>query len=84
MRPTEDIINELREKLQAITGISRIAIQRPQGGPAGADIEVGVTGPDVDVLREQATRMVDYLQRLPGCMMCARTSRVASSSTSIP
>jgi multidrug efflux pump subunit AcrB len=66
VRPTEDIINELRVKLQAITGISRIAIQRPQGGPAGADIEVGVSGPDVNVLREQATRMVDYLQRLPG------------------
>ena len=65
-RPTEDIINELREKLQTITGIRRIAIQRPQGGPAGADIEVGVTGPDVTVLREQATRMLEYLQRLPG------------------
>ncbi|MGB5178514.1 MAG: efflux RND transporter permease subunit, partial [Gammaproteobacteria bacterium] len=66
VRPTEDIINELREKLQTITAISRIAIQRPQGGPAGADIEVGVSGPDVNVLREQATRMLEYLQRLPG------------------
>ena len=65
-RPTEEIINELREKLQTITGIRRIAIQRPQGGPAGADIEVGVTGPDVTVLREQANRMLEYLQRLPG------------------
>jgi multidrug efflux pump subunit AcrB len=65
-RPTEDIISELREKLQAVAGVRRIAIQRPQGGPAGADIEVGVTGPDVDVLRQQAERMVAYLQRLPG------------------
>jgi multidrug efflux pump subunit AcrB len=65
-RDTEDIINELREKLQAVAGVRRIAIQRPQGGPAGADIEVGVTGPDVEVLRQQAERMVAYLQRLPG------------------
>jgi multidrug efflux pump subunit AcrB len=65
-RDTEGIINELREKLQAVTGIRRIAIQRPQGGPAGADIEVGVTGPDVEILRQQAERMVEYLQRLPG------------------
>jgi len=65
-RPTEDIISELREKLQAVTGVRRIAIQRPQGGPAGADIEVGVTGPDVDVLRQQAEHMVAYLKRLPG------------------
>jgi multidrug efflux pump subunit AcrB len=65
-RNTEDIINELRDKLQAVAGVRRIAIQRPQGGPAGADIEVGVTGPDVEVLRKQADRMVAYLQRLPG------------------
>jgi len=65
-RATEDIINELRSKLQAVAGIQRIAIQRPQGGPAGADIEVGVTGKDVGVLRGQAERIVEYLQRLPG------------------
>jgi multidrug efflux pump subunit AcrB len=65
-RHTDDIINELRDKLQAVAGVRRIAIQRPQGGPAGADLEVGVTGPDVEVLRQQADRMVEYLQRLPG------------------
>ena len=65
-RPTEDIINELRAKLQTIAGVRRIAIQRPQGGPAGADLEVGVSGADIRVLREQASRMVSYLQRLPG------------------
>ncbi len=65
-QPTEEIINELRGKLAKISGVSRISIQRPQGGPAGADIEVGVTGPDIDVLRQHANRMVAYLQRLPG------------------
>lgn len=65
-RPTEDIINELREKFNGIAGISRVSIQRPQGGPAGADIEVGVSGPDVSVLREQAGRIMGYLKRLPG------------------
>jgi multidrug efflux pump subunit AcrB len=65
-RPTEEIINELRDKLQAVAGVRRIAIQRPQGGPAGADLEVGVTGADVDVLRQQADRLSEYLQRLPG------------------
>ena len=65
-RPTEEIINELRNRLQGIAGIQRVAVQRPQGGPAGADIEVGVTGPDVIVLRDQASEIVNYLQRLPG------------------
>ncbi len=65
-RPTEEIINELRDRFQGIAGIQRVAVQRPQGGPAGADIEVGVTGPDVNVLRDQAGEIVNYLQRLPG------------------
>ena len=65
-RATEDIINELRDRLQTVAGIQRISIQRPQGGPAGADIEVGVTGRDVMVLQDEASRIVDYLQRLPG------------------
>jgi multidrug efflux pump subunit AcrB len=65
-RPTEDIINELRSRLQSIAGIQRISIQRPQGGPAGADIEVGISGRDVHVLHDEAVRMVDYLERLPG------------------
>jgi multidrug efflux pump subunit AcrB len=65
-RPTEEIINELRDRFRRIAGIQRLAIQRPQGGPAGADIEAGISGPDVEVLREQAERIVEYLQRLPG------------------
>jgi multidrug efflux pump subunit AcrB len=65
-RATEDIINELRDRLQTVAGIQRISIQRPQGGPAGADIEVGVTGRDVLVLQDEAGRIVEYLQRLPG------------------
>ena len=65
-RRTEDIINELRGKFSGISGIRRVSIQRPQGGPAGADLEVGVSGPDVNVLREQAGRIMAYLERLPG------------------
>jgi len=65
-RATEDIINEIREKLQAVAGVRRISIQRPQGGPAGADIEVGVSGRDVNILRHKANDIVSYLQRLPG------------------
>ena len=65
-RATEDILNELREKLQTVAGVHRMSIQRPQGGPAGADIEVGVSGLDVNVLRKRAGDIVSYLERLPG------------------
>lgn len=65
-RSTEDIVNKLREALQGIPGVQRLSILRPEGGPTGADIEVGVTGPDIEVLRRLASRLADYLERLPG------------------
>ena len=65
-RETDEIINQLRGRIQNIAGIRHMSILRPQGGPAGADVEVGVTGPDVNMLRVHAEKIVDYLKRLPG------------------
>ena len=65
-RAAEDIINDLRDRMQRIPGIKRISILRPQAGPAGADIEVGVTGVDVVQLRKEAEKIVTYLKKLPG------------------
>ena len=65
-RPTEAVINAVREGLAGVSGIQRLSILRPQGGPAGADIEVGVVGDDVGELLRQARRIRDYLRTLPG------------------
>ena len=65
-RGTEAIMAELRAALKTVPGIRRLAVQRPQAGPAGADVEVGVVGPELDGIREQAEAMRDYLARLPG------------------
>jgi multidrug efflux pump subunit AcrB len=65
-RDTKTIINALRSRLQGIPGVQRLSILRPQGGPAGADIEVGVTGADGDKLLVIANEVRDYIRRLPG------------------
>ncbi len=65
-RDAEVIINAVRERLQQLTGIERLSVLRPQGGPAGADIEVGVTGPDVRELRRLADEIAEHIRRLPG------------------
>ena len=65
-RATEEVINALRERLSVEPGIQRLSIVRPQGGPAGADIEVGIGGPDVEVLQAEADRVADYLKRAAG------------------
>ncbi|NOY61586.1 MAG: efflux RND transporter permease subunit [Gammaproteobacteria bacterium] len=65
-RSTTEIIDLLRGRLSTMTGVRRLSILRPQGGPAGSDIEVGVTGPDVTVLRQTADRVRGYLLQLAG------------------
>ncbi len=65
-RSTAEVIREVRRHLQALPGIQRLSILRPQGGPAGADVEVGIVGPDVEVLRRHGTRIVRFLRQLPG------------------
>lgn len=65
-RETEEIINQLREQFRTLPGIQRLSILRPQAGPAGADIRVGVTGKDVDRLVEIAGEVSGFLKRLPG------------------
>ena len=67
-RDTKQIINALRDRLQRVAGVQRLSILRPQGGPAGADIELGVTGADVKQLLAIANEVRDYLRRLPGAM----------------
>ena len=65
-RDTADIINAIRTELQVVAGIQRFSILRPQGGPAGADIEIGVVGESVDSLLTLSRGLGDFLRRLPG------------------
>ncbi|MGD9163894.1 MAG: efflux RND transporter permease subunit, partial [Chromatiales bacterium] len=65
-RDSTAVINQVREKLQQIPGIQRFSILRPQGGPAGADVEIGLVGESVDRLSEQAEAIRAFVARLPG------------------
>lgn len=65
-RQAEDIINAVRDRLQQLPAIQRMSILRPQGGPAGADLEVGITGKQTDVLKAEAENMVAWLKQVPG------------------
>jgi multidrug efflux pump subunit AcrB len=65
-RDANEIIDAVRARLAQINGVQRLSILRPQGGPAGADIEVGVRGQDVSVLQREAIAIRDYLRSVPG------------------
>ena len=66
LRSTEDIIEAIRTELQVVTGVQRFSILRPQGGPSGSDIEVGVVGDDIDELLSQSAEIGTFLKRIPG------------------
>jgi multidrug efflux pump subunit AcrB len=65
-RNTEDIIEAIRGQLSGLAGIQRFSILRPQGGPAGADIEIGVQGKNVEQLILHSEQISQFLTRLPG------------------
>lgn len=65
-RDATTVINAVRAQLQRVPGIQRFSILKPQGGPAGADVEIGVSGPQFRQLDTAARALVDYLRRLPG------------------
>lgn len=65
-RSSAEVIDDVRQALQQIPGIKRMSILRAQGGPAGADVEVGVLGESVDQISETAESIRSFIQRLPG------------------
>jgi multidrug efflux pump subunit AcrB len=65
-RDSKTVVNAVRERLQQVPGIQRMSILRPQGGPAGADVEIGLVGDEVGQLSAQAEKMRTFLARLPG------------------
>ncbi len=65
-RDSKAVIDQVREKLQQVSGIQRLSILRPQGGPAGADVEIGLVGESVDRLSQQAEEIRAFIARMPG------------------
>ncbi len=65
-RTTEEIMDKIRTSVAMVPGIQRFSILRPQGGPAGSDIEVGITGKETDTLLSLSGEVVAFLRRIPG------------------
>lgn len=65
-RSADDIINDVRASLANIPGIQRMYILKPDAGPAGSDIEIGIKSKDFNLLRSKADEISEYLKRIPG------------------
>ncbi|MES9863202.1 MAG: efflux RND transporter permease subunit [Candidatus Thiodiazotropha sp. 4PDIVS1] len=65
-RSSAVVIDDVRDALEQIPGIQQMSILRAQGGPAGADVEVGILGESVDEISRSAELVRSFIQRLPG------------------
>ena len=62
----EEIIDRVRAELVQMPGVQRMSVIKPNAGPAGADIDVGIISDDLDLLQTKSDELKDFLQRLPG------------------
>ena len=65
-RSTEEIIDNIRLEFQKFSGVKRLSVLRPQAGPAGNDIEIGIVGDNIELLESKADEISEYLRRMPG------------------
>lgn len=65
-RSADAIIKRIREEFQTLPGIDRLSILKPNAGPAGDDIELGIVSSDLDLLQDKAQVISEYMKRMPG------------------
>ncbi len=65
-RTADEIINEIRSEFVRVPGVDRLSILKPNAGPAGDDIELGIVSSDLDLLQKKAQEISAYMKRMPG------------------
>ncbi len=65
-RSAEEIIDVVREEISKFPGVQRMSILKPDAGPAGNDIEVGIVSSDIGLLQDKADEVQDYLRAMSG------------------
>ena len=66
VRDTDEIIQLIRERLETMPGVKRLSVLKPRAGPAGSDVVVSLSGPDLVQLREYADEMSVFLKSVAG------------------
>lgn len=62
-----EVMNEMREKLQGITGLKSLKLEALDGGPPiGSAVELKIRGRHLNRLREISDELQDFLRGIPG------------------
>lgn len=65
-RSSEDILSQLRERTANIAGIRSLTFRGMQGGPSGAEIEIEISGGELDALSEASNVLKAELSNYAG------------------
>ncbi|MGV0006033.1 MAG: efflux RND transporter permease subunit, partial [Candidatus Porifericomitaceae bacterium WSBS_2022_MAG_OTU9] len=65
-RDSSIIVDEVRRAVSGLPGVVRVKIDRPEAGPEGRDIDIGVYGDSQPQLRLQAEQIASFLRAIPG------------------
>lgn len=66
-RSVDEIVEELRAKIEPIAEIETLSVDKALGGPpSGKDVDVKVTGTDFEQMRAVSNRLQDALREMPG------------------
>ena len=66
LRSSQEILAELRAKSETLSGVNSIKWQVMNGGPGGKDIEIRISGGDLEELREVTEQFKDHLATYDG------------------
>lgn len=61
-----EIANQARQSLQGYTAGKVSVVETSAGPPAGSDVQIELSGDDLSVVDEYATKIISYLQGRPG------------------
>ncbi|MCA8992481.1 MAG: efflux RND transporter permease subunit [Planctomycetaceae bacterium] len=66
LRSSQDVLAELRETTEHMTGVNSVKWQVMSGGPAGKDIEIRISGGEFTEIQEVADELKQHLQTYDG------------------
>ena len=75
-RTADEIVEDLRQKVEKLEGIDKIIFQVAGGGPpAGRPVDLRVIGPDDEMRKELADRVEEFLQTIDGVKDISRSDK---------
>ena len=62
----EELITTWRKNVNPVVGLEKLTIRAPVGGPPGRDLDIRITGDDLNLLKKSSKEIMQLANSLPG------------------